>query len=176
MSIWQRRAKCSPFPLSKTPTSIFRCCFELKSRRFESKQKFFDVFVTLIDRPENVEVDPLALVFAHILWKTVLIGAFHIFIRLGCCERRVSTVFDSASGRFTTSTLPFRLVLFVILEMSTPQTKQSSAPAADNEVELQSQPMDLAHKSNPVLTGSATALPTRVIGETAKPIFLVRSS
>lgn len=56
--------------------------------------------------------------------------------------------------------------------MSTPQAKQSSAPAADNEVELQSLPMDLAHKSNPTITsGSTTAVPTRV--ETAKPIFLV---
>ena len=53
--------------------------------------------------------------------------------------------------------------------MSTPQAKQSSAPAADN-VELQSQPMDLASKSI-ITSGSATAVPTRV--EAVKPIFLV---
>lgn len=59
--------------------------------------------------------------------------------------------------------------------MSTPQPKLNSALGADNEVELQAQPMDLAHKSSPMITstGSATSIPTRVIGEAAKPIFLV---
>jgi hypothetical protein len=58
--------------------------------------------------------------------------------------------------------------------MSTPQPKLSSALAADNEVDLQAQPMDLAHKSSPMITSSgATSIPNRVIGEAAKPIFLV---
>ncbi|XP_046457106.1 histone deacetylase complex subunit SAP130-like isoform X1 [Daphnia pulex] len=58
--------------------------------------------------------------------------------------------------------------------MSTPQPKLNCALGADNEVELQAQPMDLAHKSSSMITstGSATSIPTRVIGEAAKPIFL----
>lgn len=78
-------------------------------------------------------------------------------------------------GRFV-GLIPFkRLIPSPIIEkMTTPQARQNSAPAADNEVELQSQPMDLAHKSSPVITTAGTAT-ARVIGEGAKSIFLVRS-
>lgn len=59
--------------------------------------------------------------------------------------------------------------------MSTPLPKQGSAPAPDNEVELQSQPMDLANKTSTIITaGSGTIVPSRVIGDGAKSIFLVR--
>lgn len=58
--------------------------------------------------------------------------------------------------------------------MSASHTKQSSAPGSDNNIELQAQPMDLAHKSNPMISssGSATSVTNRTVGEAAKPIFL----
>lgn len=69
------------------------------------------------------------------------------------------------------------LVLTQLLksEMSAPPPKPSTAPPADNEVELQAQPIDLAHKSS---SSSSTAssfqsVPARVIGDASKPIFLV---
>ncbi|XP_059351541.1 histone deacetylase complex subunit SAP130-like isoform X2 [Daphnia carinata] len=62
--------------------------------------------------------------------------------------------------------------------MSASHTKQSSASGADNNIELQAQPMDLAHKSSPMISssGSATSVTNRAVGEAAKPIFLVKPS
>lgn len=61
--------------------------------------------------------------------------------------------------------------------MSVPPTKTSTAPVADNEVELQAQPIDLAHKSTSSSSSTSSNPPAsaRVIGDASKPIFLVNS-
>lgn len=55
--------------------------------------------------------------------------------------------------------------------MSVPPAKSSSASAAENEGELQSQPMDLASK--PTSANLPTTVPARQLVTESKPVILV---